>query len=400
MLCLKFEQTVSKLLLCFICSFTLSCAKARSIAETFGHCSGYAHNLPPNVPEPPPPPENCMNQAKADLGRRLFYDKDLSLNQKQSCATCHQLSRGFTDGLKQPKGSTGQIHPRNAMALADIAYLPYFTWFNPDVTRIENQTLIPFFAENTATTIEELAISGQEHTIAARLRADPRYPAMFSAAFYDRTIDIIHVAKALAAFESTFISYQTPYDLGTMSNAAKRGQLIFQSERAGCSHCHAGRDFNLDDRSGKPEFVNVGLYNVSSLGDYPDANIHGAVVSRATQGLFLITEKAGDRGKFRTPSLRNVALTGPYMHDGSVASLEEVIEIFDAGGRNVRSGPLTGDGRVNPNKDPRIRARGFSHDEKRDLVEFLRSLTDDCFLTNPKLIDPTQPPPVMPGYCR
>ena len=249
-------------------------------------------------------------------------------------------------------------------------------------------------------TIEELNVSGKEYVILDRLKADQNVRAMFEQAFPGEPIDISHIAKALAVFQTTLISYQSPFDLGHMNDAAKRGYALFQSEKTGCFHCHGGRDFNQDDQAGKLWYQNVGLYNVSDAGDYPDHSLHGSAAARQTQGLSLVTGKKEDRGKFRTPSLRNVSVTAPYMHDGSVATLEEAIEVFANGGRNIANGPFAGDGTKNPNKDVRVRALPLSRQDKADLVEFLKALKDECFLSNPNFSDPGAPPPLQPEYCK
>lgn len=257
-----------------------------------------------------------------------------------------------------------------------------------------------FFSENTATTIEELAISGIEHVVAARLQSDPKYVAMFAEAFGENTIDVIHIARAIAAFEVTMISDQSPFDRNAMTSSAIRGKRIFESEIGGCYHCHGGKNFNIDDTLGILSFQNIGLYNVRNKGDYPDQALHGPAAALQTQGLSQTSGKETDRGKFRTPSLRNVAVTAPYMHDGSLKTLREVIEVFNAGGRNITTGPFAGDGRKNPHKDPRIRQLDLTEMQKSDLIEFLKSLTDDCYLTDPRLSDPNLSKPIQPDYCR
>ncbi|MCE9599307.1 MAG: di-heme enzyme [Spirochaetia bacterium] len=384
----------------FLCVLLLYSCNLRGAAESIGYCSSYDFDLPPNVEPPRHPPDVCLTRARVELGRKLFYDARLSLNQTQSCSSCHKQILSFSDGLMRARGSTGQTHPRNALSLTNVGYFASLTWFNPDLHRLDNQTLIPFFAEDTPTTIQELSISGKEHVITARMNADPTYPRMFAEAFPGASADVIHIARALAAFQTTLISFQSPFDLGTMSEPAKRGQALFNSETTGCFHCHGGRDFNLDDEAGRLWFQNVGLYNVAGRGDYPDVSVHGPAAARATQGLSLVTEKKEDRGKFRTPSLRNVAVTGPYMHDGSVATLVDVIEIFNQGGRDIRAGAFSGDGRQNPNKDHRVRSLALTREQKADLLEFLKSLTDECFLNEPHFSDPAAPPPKRPAYCR
>lgn len=381
-----------------VVSFATGCAKLRYALS--GTCPEYDFGTPPGVSPPAQPPEVCMTPERVALGRSLFYDRRLSLNETQSCSTCHVAALGFADGKARPTGSTGQIHPRNVPGLADVGYFSVLTWTLPELTRLENQTLIPFFSEKSDVTIEELNVSGKEYVILDRLKADQNIRAMFEQAFPGEPIDISHIAKALAVFQTTLISYQSPFDLGHMNDAAKRGYALFQSEKTGCFHCHGGRDFNQDDQAGKLWYQNVGLYNVSDAGDYPDHSLHGSAGARQTQGLSLVTGKKEDRGKFRTPSLRNVSVTAPYMHDGSVATLEEAIEVFANGGRNIANGPFAGDGTKNPNKDVRVRALSLSRQDKADLVEFLKALKDECFLSNPNFSDPGAPPPLQPEYCK
>ncbi|TGK20847.1 cytochrome-c peroxidase [Leptospira fluminis] len=374
------------------------CSKLKYLAEAGGFCGNYDYGFAETVAAPKHPPDVCVTKETVTLGRHLFYEKDLSRNRNQSCASCHKQSLGFSDGLPRSIGSTGKVHPRNSLSIANPGYFSPYTWANPALNRLDNQTLIPFFSENTLTTIEELAITGREHVVAARLRENPKYPGMFRAAFGEEAIDVIHIARAIAAFEITMISLRSPFDRKVLSAAAERGKKIFESDTAGCYHCHGGPYFNSDEKGDIP-FANIGLYNVGNKGDYPDRNLHGATAALQTQGIYTITTKSSDRGKFKTPSLRNVAVSAPYMHDGSVATLREVVDLFDSGGRNIRHGVFFGDGRKNPNKDPRIRPLGLTESQKSDLLEFLRSLTDDCFLTDPLLSDPEGAVPVPPEHC-
>ncbi|WP_246028172.1 cytochrome c peroxidase [Leptospira fletcheri] len=375
-----------------------SCSKWKVLAEAGGFCGNYDYGLAETVSSPKHPPDVCVTKETVTLGRHLFYEKDLSKNRNQSCASCHKQSLGFSDGLPRSIGSTGKVHPRNSLSISNPGYFSPYTWANQNLNRLDNQTLIPFFSENTRTTIEELAISGKEHVIAARLRENPKYPGMFREAFGEEAIDVIHIARAIAAFEVTMISLRSPFDRKALSEAAERGKKIFESDAAGCYRCHGGPYFNSDEKGNIP-FANIGLYNVENKGDYPDHDLHGPIAALQTQGIYAITRKSSDRGKFKTPSLRNVAVSAPYMHDGSVSTLREVLDLFDSGGRNIRHGVFFGDGRKNPNKDPRIRPLGLAEAQKSDLLEFLRSLTDDCFLTDPSLSDPEEMPPTQPKHC-
>jgi cytochrome c peroxidase len=168
-----------------------------------------------------------------------------------------------------------------------------------------------------------------------------------------------------------------------MSASAQRGMGIFFSERAECYHCHAGPNFSTSFRSvtseaGPPDFQNNGLYNLDASGAYPPGN----------GGLFEFTGDPRDQGKFRVPTLRNIGLTPPYMHDGSIATLADVVEHYNAGGRNIVDGPLAGDGRMNPNKSPLVFPMDLDDQEKADLVAFLESLTDPSFVTDPRFAAP------------
>ncbi len=398
-------------------------------AKTGEDCAPYDFGLPSDSPEmvaPSHPPDACVTPERVALGRRLFYDRRLSRSENQSCADCHIQALGFADGRKTSVGSTGQTHPRNALGLANAGYFATLTWLNPELTRFDNQALISLFSEDTPTTIEEMAITSREWVVTDRLLADPEYPALFAAAYpaagldpallrarsateqipgdqrprVRAIMDVTHMVRALAAFQATMVSRRSPYDRGVLSPAARRGEALFRSERAGGLACHSGPFFNYDAGTERPGYHNVGLYNVGGTGNYPDQSLHGRAAPRKSQGLHLITKRPEDRGKFRTPSLRNVAVTGPYMHDGSVSTLAAAVRHFAAGGRNVTAGPLAGDGRAHPNKAASVRAFALTADETQDLLAFLESLTDDCFLNDPRFSDPAlQNPPELPAHC-
>ena len=342
---------------------------------------------PAGFPAPAVPADNPVTADKAALGRHLFFDRRLSGNGTQSCASCHDPQKAFTDGLALPLGSTGQALPRSAMSLFNVAYLPTTTWVNPLLVTLEQQALVPMFAQAPV----ELGMTGHETEVLDRLRAEPRYTGLFARAFPDDadpyTID--RVVKALATFERTLLSSDSPYDRynrgddAALSEAAKRGQALFFSERLECYHCHAGLNLTTafraaDSRTEARSFENTGLYNLDGAGAYPTLN----------QGLFEFTGKAADMGRFRVPPLRNIELTAPYMHDGSIASLGEVIDFYAAGGRLIADGPLAGDGRANPNKNPLVRGFLITGDEKADVIEFLRSFTDPVALSRSDYQDP------------
>lgn len=344
----------------------------------------YDWDLPDWAPRPVVPADNPMSPAKVELGRYLFYDRKLSVNQRMACASCHQANRGFTDNLPVAEGVTGERGNRSAMSLTNIAYLPTLTWANPNLNSLEKQALVPIFGEHPV----EMGMAGKEDLLLGRLRADPRYPPMFRKAFPETNgdISISTVVKAIAAFERTLLSFNSPYDrykyqgdINAISAAAKRGEKLFFSERMECYHCHGG--FNFTDniqhaRLAQPElgFHNTGLYVENTAGDYP-ANHHGL---REFTGL------ADDEGKFRTPTLRNIALTAPYMHDGSIPTLAAVItQHYARKGHGSRQGYGP-----NPLRSPFIEGFTLSRQEVTDLVAFMQSLTDEKFISNPKLADP------------
>lgn len=347
----------------------------------------FVWQLPAGFPKPKIPADNPMSQAKVELGRHLFYERDLSDNRTMSCATCHLQTLAFTDGKGQAVGSTGEQHPRGAQSLVNVGYASTLTWQNDLLDTLELQGRVPLFGDEPV----ELGMRGKETEIVARLAARSYYRDAFAAAFPEHTESpsIKGVLYALAAFQRSIVSGDSPYDrfsrgaTDAIDAAQKRGRDIFFSERAECFHCHGG--FNFADATShegsgfveKP-YHNNALYNLDGQGGYPPAS----------RGLIDVSLRPEDMGRFKAPSLRNVAVTAPYMHDGSIASLEEVIDHYARGGRRIESGPNAGDGAASPLKSEFVRGFVISPSEKADLVAFLRSLTDDGFLTDPRYSDP------------
>jgi cytochrome c peroxidase len=344
--------------------------------------------LPTWAPPPLEPSTNRLNAAKAELGRRLFYDVRLSSTKTKSCATCHEQKLAFTDGLPISPGVTGQHTPRNSMSLANVAYAPVLTWSNPLLHSLEQQALVPLLGQEPV----ELGMAGLDAELKQRLEAEPIYQDLFPKAFPELNgeISLATVVRALSAFQRTIISMDAPYDryrykgdVDAVSDAAIRGEALFFSEKFECHHCH--NNFNMNDnvvhaRAPYPEiaFHNTGLYNIDGKGAYPKGNT----------GIAELTERAADMGRFKAPSLRNVDVTAPYMHDGSIATLEGVIDHYAAGGRTINSGPYAGIGRDNPLKSSFVPGFDVTAHEKADLIAFLKSLTDEQFLNNPRYSDP------------
>jgi cytochrome c peroxidase len=350
---------------------------------------GYSWGLPDWVPVPIDPPNNPMSEAKVELGRHLFYDKRLSADQSMSCASCHQQEKAFSDGLPVAKGVTGQLGVRNSMPLANVAYLPVLTWSNPNLTSLEVQSLIPIFGEHPV----EMGMAGREQELYQRLQSDARYERLFAKAFPAEAkqgpkalYSLATITKAIASFERSLLSFDSAYDrykyggqVNALTAGALRGEALFFGEKMECYHCHGGFNFTDNVQHSKLPFVekgfhNTGLYNLDGQGAYPKNN----------PGIRELTGDAGDEGKFRTPSLRNVALTAPYMHDGSIATLEQVIRDHYALGGIAAQGPNG----LSPIRSSLIAGFEVSNQEIADLVEFLNALTDRSFVHNPRHADP------------
>lgn len=302
--------------------------------------------VPPGFPAPVFPSGNELTPARWALGKRLFYDPVLSRDSMVSCASCHHASNAFSDTMAFSPGVADRPGARNSPTLANIGYHPYFTR-EGGVPTLEMQILVPI----------------QEHNefdfnillIAERLKRDTAYVRMSREA-YDREPDAFVITRSIACFERTLVSGQSRYDAyffqgknEALSATEKRGMDLFFSERTNCMQCHTG--FNFTNYA----FENNGLY-----ADYPDP------------GRFRLTELESDRARFKVPTLRNVAVTAPYMHDGSLPTLETVVEHYNSGGQ------------PHPNKSSLVRPLGLSAGEKADLLAFLQSLTDEQFVNNPK----------------
>jgi len=344
--------------------------------------------IPSGFPAPRTPEDNAPSVAKRELGRRLFYDERLSANRQQSCASCHQQNLAFTDGLPHAVGSTGQAHSRSSLSLTNVGYNATLNWASPNLTALEQQILVPLFNESP---IELGATSGSDE-ILARIADDAAYRARFEEAFAGEAelVSWDHVVKALATFVRALVAFDSAFDrfvyknqVAALDDSERRGMELFFSERLECHHCHGGFNFtesSVHASSGfeAERFHNTGLYNLDGEGAYPTDN----------QGTYELTGDPKDMGHFRAPTLRNIAVTAPYMHDGSVETLEDVVRIYEAGGRNVTEGPYAGDGRENPLKSGFVAGFSLTDQERSDLVRFLEALTDTNFLSDPQLSNP------------
>jgi len=275
------------------------------------------------------------------LGRLLFYDPRLSGNGTQSCASCHRQELAFTDGRARALGSTGQAHERSAMSLVNVREFKALTWANPSMTSLEKQALTPMFGDHP------VELGASRPAVLRLIRTDPAYRSAFAKAFPQNPFTIANVAAAIAAFERTIVSTRSAYDryyyggdATAVSEAVKRGEVVFFTEGlGGCFRCHAGKNFS-------------------------DGDFHNTAII------------PGQTERFRTPTLRNVELTAPYMHDGSIATLEEVVEHYAKGGQEAEK------------KDDKLKKLPLTKQNKADLVEFLKSLTDREILKDERFSNP------------
>lgn len=291
------------------------------------------------------PHDNALTDHKARLGRRLFYDTRLSRTFDVACSSCHEQAHAFAEPDVVSTGVEGRTGSRNASALINLAWSESFFWDGRAPT-LEEQAGKPI--ENP----DEMDLPIADAV--ARVAEDPSYVAAFLEAYAEPPNEV-SLRKALASFVRTLVSANSPYDRHlrgddtNFDDAAKRGETIFLGERGGCFHCHpAGM------------LTNEGLFN------------NGTYTGGTDTGRKLVTGRSGDTGKFKVPGLRNVELTAPYMHDGSLPTLEAVIDHYDRGGGG------------HPTTDPQIIQLALTSEEKADLLAFLRSLTDPDFVTDPR----------------
>ncbi|MBI3240408.1 MAG: c-type cytochrome [Flavobacteriia bacterium] len=304
-------------------------------------------DVPPHFPAMTYPENNRLTQDRIDLGRKLFYDPILSRNNEISCASCHKQSLAFADSAAISPGIEGRLGNRNAPTLGNVGYNPTVL-FDCFLETLEKQVLVPI----------------QEHAemdfnivdVSKRMKADPKYVEMCKKA-YDREPDAFVITRAISAFERTLISSNSKYDAFLQGkkrlNAAEvRGKNLF-FDRLYCSQCHGG--FNFTDFSVR----NNGLFPI-----YADS------------GRMRVTNLEVDRDVVKVPTLRNSALTAPYMHDGRFKTLRDVLHHYESGGEN------------HPNKSAIIQPFTLTPAEENDLIAFLKTLTDKQFLTDKRFSKP------------
>jgi cytochrome c peroxidase len=343
---------MNRYLLLILMAFTVCVACEFFPVETIGIEEPYVVELPPAFSPLPVPEDNPLTVAGVTLGERLFFDPILSADSSISCATCHLPEFAFTDQQAISVGIKERPGQRNAPSLINVAYQHTGLFWDGRVSTLEEQALIP-------------VVSAQEmgntwENVEQALNADKDYVMLFREAFpdeADKPVNRSLVAKALAQYQRTLLSENdSRYDRAergeiTLTASEKRGKAIFFDESATlpngeCAHCHLPPLFT--DQT----FMNNGLDTVEVLEDYPD------------KGRAAVTGQRYDLGRFKVPGLRNVELTAPYMHNGSLKTLEEVVAHYNSGGHFAE------------NVDPKIRKLHLSDRDQQDLVNFLKTLTD------------------------
>lgn len=316
------------------------------------------HIAVPGFPPLPVPPDNPTTVQGVALGRRLFYDPILSGDSTQACASCHVQQFGFSDnGRRFSLGIDHVAGTRNAPALTNVGWAAGQFWDGREPT-LESQALQPV--------PNPIEMHESWDRAVTKLRRQRDYPDLFGAAFGSRDIVSARVVQAIAQFERTFVSANTRYDRFLrheidLSPEERRGYVLFFSERGECFHCHVDRTF-----------TDQGYQNNALDSTSVDA------------GRFVVSGDPNDLLKFKTPTLRNVVFSAPYMHDGRFATLEEVLDHYDSGGHGTQTvSPFLLNLRRNHTE-----GHGLSPEDKANLIAFVKTLTDSAFVTNPALASP------------
>ena len=325
------------------------------------------------------PQDNPFSEAKVELGRLLFFDPRLSANSAISCASCHQPDQGWTDGLPLSFGYAGSVHWRNTPTIINSAFHPKLDW-DGKALRLDIQA--------QGAMKGAVAMNMDPVMVEERLRQIPEYVQRFDDVFGPGGPWFEDASRAIAIFQSTILSNNVPFDRfmegdeSALSESEKRGFKLFTTN-AGCSACHRGRLFTDEDFHGlgvpTPEgFSTDAIRQITFNYQLRSRGVSEDVYRTATDdpGLYLVTKIDTDFGQFRTPMLRELGQTAPYMHNGAFATLEEVIEFYNVGGGE------------SPNLDPLLRPLGLTDQDKSDLIVFLNSLTGD-----PIVVEEPQLPP-------
>lgn len=312
------------------------------------------------------PADNPLTEEGIALGRALFYDPILSFDSTFSCASCHQAGRAFTDAKARSVGMRRRVGRRSSPSLLNVGYLYRGLFWDGRSPHLEDQALHPV--------VDSLEMGYNWEVIEQRLQQHPYYPVRYRAAFgIERSsqIDRQLTTKALAQFQRTLVSYNSKFDRvmrkeDQFTASEKRGWTLFfdasmEVPNAECNHCH------IDPLFTDLSYANNGLDEAPTLQEFPD------------KGRGAITGQKPHNGQFKVPTLRNIALTAPYMHDGRFRTLEQVVDHYASGGHYAEN--------VNPN----VRKLNLSAADKADLIAFLHTLTDSIALNNPAYTNPFSP---------
>lgn len=329
----------------------------------------YSLPLPTGVLPPLIPDNNPLTQAKIDLGQKLYFDPRLSVDNTVSCATCHDPRKGFADGRKVAEGVSKKTGVRNSPTVLNAAYYEQQFW-DGRVETLEEQAKQPL--------LNPVEMAMPSHAaVEEKLGKLPEYPPLFQKTFGKPEITIDRVAQAIASFERTMISFSAPIDRflagdkNALSESARRGWELFNG-KARCNTCHGhvsvlptfndNKYHNIGVAMKEQNFADLARRVAATPAELPNLSHTQGV---AELGRFLVTKEQKDIGAFKTSGLRNVELTAPYMHDGSEATLLDVINFYDRGGVN------------NPFLDGGIRPLNLTEQEKADLVELMKAFTSD-----------------------
>ena len=330
------------------------------------------------------PDSNTAASHKITLGHCLFYEKKLSFNQSKSCASCHSPEYAFTDGYRRSVSAIGENLLHNAPCILNISQNFFFDWDNPDIMSLDKQIKRPLYNAHPV----EMGFVENNPALYSFFENDSTYRSLFLSAYGhgNDPYTASHVEECIVAYVKSLNSQNSAYDkyingdVSALNQHELNGMLLFNSEKLRCNNCHRPPTFTISTLTKNTDsvYINIGLYNINNESSYPPED----------KGLMKHTHKESDNGKFRVPSLRNVMATAPYMHDGSVGTIQEVIDIYARGGRNIHTGEYQGDGALNRHKHSFIQGFTISAEEKNDLISFLSALTDTSYLSNPQFTDP------------
>ena len=317
-----------------------------------------------------PKPQPNLN---APIGRLFFFDTRLSINKTKSCASCHDPQLAFTDGYSTPTGALGDVVRRNTPTIINLVDNETFNWADENIITLQQQSNIPLFGKHPV----EMGNDSLNNNSLQFIFQDKKYVPLLQQKKIS-TITWLMVKNFIAEYVSLLKFHNSKYDLWkkgkiALSKDEMAGKSLFFSDQLNCRKCHSSNDFDEPEFSRMNHYQNIGLYNIGKDSLYANDD----------NGLQNETKDKDDIGKFKIPTLRNIAITAPYFHDGSAASLGEVIDNYARGGRLIDKGLYAGDGKLHPNKNQFVDGFTITNKEKKQLICFLQTLTDTCYLADP-----------------